>query len=159
MATPDDGTAPDNGTPQRTAFLLSQLGSLSSDRFAERTRKLGLTPGDAGTLRLIGRTPGLSQRALATRLGSLPSRVVQLIDSLEGRGLVERARSSTDRRNYELHLTAEGRSKLRELRTVSEAHEQEMLAALSPDQSAELARLLSLLAQANHADPDVHRET
>src|SRR6476646_7784052 len=96
----------------RTAFLLSQLGALASARFAERTRDLGLTPSQAGVLRLLGRSPGLSQRSLADRLGAVPSRVVPLIDSLEARGLVERVRSSTDRRNYELRLTAAGATML-----------------------------------------------
>src|SRR5213595_2083231 len=98
---------------KRTAFLLSQLGALSSSRFAERTREIGLTPSDAGVLRLLGRTPGLSQRSLADRLGAVPSRVVPLIDSLQARDLVERVRSSTDRRNYELRLTVEGTKVLR----------------------------------------------
>jgi len=152
MATTNDGR------PRRAAFLLSQLGSLSSARFAERTRKLGLSPSDAGTLRLIGRTPGLSQRALADRLGTVPSRVVPLIDSLQARGYVERVRSSSDRRNYELHLSKEGQAILKQLRAVAEAHEDELLAALTPEQSTELARLLSLLAQANQQDPEIHRE-
>src|SRR3954447_17159081 len=104
---------------KRTAFLLSQLGALSSARFAERTREIGLTPSDAGVLRLLGRAPGLSQRALADRLGAVPSRVVPLIDSLEARGLVARVRSRTDRRNYVLSLTAEGAKVLRTLREIA----------------------------------------
>src|SRR6476620_7287491 len=98
--------SPDPSRSKRTAFLLSQLGAQVSSRFAERAREIGLTPSDAGVLRLLGRTPGLSQRSLADRLVAVPSRVVPLIDSLQARGLVERVRSSTDRRNYELRLTA-----------------------------------------------------
>lgn len=148
-----------HGRSRRTAFLLSQLGSLSASRFAERTKELGLTPSDAGTLRLIGRTPGMSQRVLADRLGAVPSRVVPLIDSLETRGLVERTRSITDRRNYELGLTKAGRDMLGRLRTVAEDHESELLGALTPEQSAELARLLALVAEANSMDGDLHRDT
>ncbi|MGO4384985.1 MarR family winged helix-turn-helix transcriptional regulator [Specibacter sp. RAF43] len=146
------------GTPRRTAFLLSQLGSLSAARFAQRTKELGLTPSDAGTLRLLGHSPGLSQRSLADRLGAVPSRVVPLIDSLEARGLVARARSSTDRRNYELHLTNDGRAMLRRLRAVAVDHEEELLAALTPAQSAELGRLLALLADGNQVDREIHRD-
>src|SRR3954463_8720112 len=94
--------------PPRIAFLLSQLGAHVSERFAARCQELGLTPSQAAVLRLVGRTPGLSQRTLADRVGTVPSRIVMLIDGLEQRGLVSRTRSSTDRRNYELHLTAEG---------------------------------------------------
>ncbi|MBT2551910.1 MarR family winged helix-turn-helix transcriptional regulator [Arthrobacter sp. ISL-5] len=144
---------------RRTAFLLSQLGALASSRFAERTREIGLTPSDAGVLRLIGRTPGLSQRALADRFGAVPSRVVSLVDSLQARGLVERERSSTDRRTYELRLTAEGAQVMRQLREIAEAHEAELLAPLTGEQSAQLGSLLAQLAAANALDLDLHRET
>lgn len=144
---------------KRAAFLLSQLGALASSRFAERTRELELTPSDAGVLRLLGRTPGLSQRSLADRLGAVPSRVVALIDSLELRGLVVRVRSNTDRRNYELWLTAEGKEVLGSLRQVAEQHEAELLAPLTGDQSAQLATLLAKLAAAHGLDNDLHRDT
>jgi DNA-binding MarR family transcriptional regulator len=144
---------------QRTAFLLSQLGALASSRFAERTREIGLTPSDAGVLRLLGRAPGLSQRALADRLGAVPSRVVPLIDSLQARGLVERVRSSTDRRNYELRLTAEGAKVLRALREIAEQHEAELLAPLTAEQCAQLGTLLALLAGANGLDADLHPDS
>lgn len=146
------------GRPRRTAFLLSQLGSLASSRFADRTRRIGLTPGDAGVLRLLGRTPGLSQRALAERLGAVPSRVVSLIDSLQTRGLVERVRSTTDRRNYELQLTAHGQEMLRELRRIAEQHEAELLSPLTEDQAVQLEKLLTQLASGNKLDKDLHRD-
>lgn len=151
--------SPDPSRSKRTAFLLSQLGALASARFAERTREMGLNPRDAGVLRLLGRTPGLSQRSLADRLGAVPSRVVPLIDSLEARGLVERVRSSTDRRNYELRLTAGGWKLLRTLRGIAEQHEAELLAPLTREQSAQLGSLLGLLAGAHALDTDLHRDT
>jgi len=144
---------------KRTAFLLSQLGALSSARFAERTREIGLTPSEAGVLRLIGRAPGLSQRALADRLGAVPSRVVSLIDSLQARGLVERERSATDRRTYELHLSAKGTQAVHQLRAIAEAHEAELLGGLTEEQSAQLGSLLIQVAAANALDVDLHRGT
>ncbi|MCX2747811.1 MarR family transcriptional regulator [Arthrobacter sp. MI7-26] len=144
--------------PKRTAFLLSQLGAVASSRFADRTREIGLTPSDAGVIRLLGRSPGLSQRSLADRLGAVPSRVVSLIDSLEERGLVERVRSSTDRRNYELHLTEAGNGVLRELRGIAEQHEVEVLAPLTGEQSAQLGELLAQLANGHGLDRDLHRD-
>jgi DNA-binding MarR family transcriptional regulator len=119
---------------------------------------VGLTPSDAGVLRLVGRTPGLSQRSLADRLGAVPSRVVPLIDSLEARGLVARVRSKSDRRNYELRLTAEGRKMLVALRGIAEQHEAELLAPLTSEQSAQLGNLLARLAGAHALDVDLHRD-
>ncbi|MFH5878733.1 MarR family winged helix-turn-helix transcriptional regulator [Arthrobacter sp. NA-172] len=146
------------GRPKRTAFLLSQLGAVASSRFADRAREIGLTPSDAGVIRLLGRAPGLSQRSLANRLGAVPSRVVTLIDSLEERGLVERMRSSTDRRHYELHLTEAGERVLSELRGIAEQHEAELLAPLTSEQIAQLDGLLAQLANGHGLDQDLHRD-
>jgi DNA-binding MarR family transcriptional regulator len=147
------------GRSKRTAFLLSQLGAVASSRFADRTREIGLTPSDAGVIRLLGRAPGLSQRSLADRLGAVPSRVVSLIDSLQERGLVERVRSSTDRRNYELRLTDAGQRVLRQLRGIAEQHEAELLAPLSGEQVAQLDLLLGQLADGHGLDRDLHRDS
>ena len=151
--------SPDPSRSKRTAFLLSQLGALASARFAERTRELGLTPSDAGVLRLLGRTPGLSQRSLADPRGAGARRGVGLFDTLEARGLVARVRSSADRRNYELRLTDEGTKVLGELRGIAERHEAELLAPLTSEQSAQLGSLLARLASAHALDSDLHRET
>jgi len=143
----------------RVAFLLSQVGSHASAGFDELVRALGLSPADAGVLRMLGRQPGMSQRALADRLGSPPSRMVAVIDRLEARGLVTRTRSASDRRNYELSLTAAGSDTLAQLRRIAERHDSDLLAALSPSQSAALADILATLADAHGLDRDIHRAT
>jgi DNA-binding MarR family transcriptional regulator len=150
---------PSAGRSRRVAFLLAQVGALSSAGFADRSRELGLGPADAGVLRLLGKTPGLSQRALADRLGAVPSRVVALIDSLEERSLVARTRSVSDRRNYELRLTPEGEVLLGKLRGVAEEHDQALLSALSPVQQRELEVLLRRVADAHGLDADLHGVT
>lgn len=145
--------------PQRrhpTAFLLSQLGALSAAKFAELTREQQLSPADAGVLRLLGRHPGISQRALADRLGAVPSRVVALVDSLEKRGLVTRTRSVIDRRTHELTLTDEGGNALRLLRSLAERHEHGMLDPLPQTQRDALGELLDTLAAAHGLDPEAH---
>ena len=75
--------------PRRIAFLLSQVGAHVSERFAERCRDLGLTPSEAAVLRLVGRTPGLSQRSVADRVGTAPSRIVTLVDGSYPRGVFD----------------------------------------------------------------------
>lgn len=143
----------------RIAFLLSQIGAYVSDRFTERVRELELTPSEAAVLRLVGRAPGLSQRSLADRAGTVPSRIVAVVDGLEERGLVSRARSSTDRRNYELRLTAEGQVILSALRQVAQAHESEIIDGLAPQEVSALATALQSLARAHRLDLDVHYRT
>ena len=141
---------------RRTAFLLSQLGAHSAEKYRELVGALGLTPSDAGILRLLSRNPSISQRELADRLGTVPSRVVVLIDSLESRQLVARTRSATDRRNYELSLTDAGSAVMQKLRDVSEQHEGAVLGTLTSLEREQLHGLLSRLAEARSVDTEVH---
>ena len=141
---------------RRTAFLLSQLGAHAAEQYRDLVAALGLTPSDAGILRLLSRTPSISQRELADRLGTVPSRVVVLIDSLESRGLVERTRSTTDRRNYQLSLTEPGVALMQQLRAVSEEHDQAVLGTLTDAQREQLHGLLSRLAETRNVDTEVH---
>jgi DNA-binding MarR family transcriptional regulator len=66
--------------PSGIAFLLAQLGSHASERFAARLAELDLTPAHLGVLRVVGQHPGLSQQAVSERTGALPSQIVRLID-------------------------------------------------------------------------------
>ncbi|MET9958469.1 hypothetical protein ABZ128_05165 [Streptomyces sp. NPDC006326] len=82
--------------------------------------------------------------------------VVALIDGLEGKDLVERRRSAEDRRNYELHLTAEGRRTLGAVSRAAAAHEDALLAALDPEQRTHLLGLLERVAAEQELTPGVH---
>ena len=142
--------------PRGIAYALTQLGTLGAQRFSERVGELGLTAPEAGVLRLLVAQPGLSQRELATRLGSAPSRVVVLVDSLELKGLVRRQRSATDRRNHELQLTDDGTAMMASLGATALAHEEDLVAPLSERERTQLADLLDKLREAHGLDPLVH---
>jgi DNA-binding MarR family transcriptional regulator len=92
------------------ASLLAQLGAHATARFTSRLAVLELVPAHAGILKILTVTPGMSQCALARTLGTLPSRMVAFVDQLESKGLLERRPHETDRRNYALYLTKEGRA-------------------------------------------------
>ena len=130
------------------AMLLAQLGAHASRRLTERVGELSLSPADAAVLRLVAFAPGLSQRAVADRLGLQASRLVALVDALEARGLVERTRSSVDRRVHELRLAPGGRSLYGRLADLLAAHEAELTASLTPDEHALLVALLGRLTSA-----------
>lgn len=147
---------PRRGAPPRTAFLLAQLGAEAADRFADRVAELGLTPREAGAIRVLGQRQGLSQRELAERLGTVPSRLVALVDELETKGFVVRERSEGDRRNNVLTLAPEGERMLAQLREVAEAHQEDVLSPLAADEQSALAELLAKLAAASGRSPDGH---
>ncbi len=138
------------------AFLLAQLGAHAAGVFAERVRPLGLTPPQVGVLRRLGQSPGQSQRGLADALGMHAPRLVVLIDELEGRGLVTRARDPDDRRNYAITLTPKGGQALAQVAGVAREHELAITAALDKDERARLLELLRRLANEQELRPGVH---
>jgi DNA-binding MarR family transcriptional regulator len=142
--------------PTGNAFLLAQLGARGAARFAERIAALDLTAPQAGLLRLIATEPGQSQQALARQLGTPPSRLVPLVDSLEARGLIERRRNTEDRRLYALYLTGGGQRLMAQLAQVGAAHEDAICAPLDSAERQQLQGLLRRLAEHQGLRPGVH---
>jgi DNA-binding MarR family transcriptional regulator len=138
------------------AFLLAQLGAHAARRFAERIAPIPLALPEAGILRKISSDEGISQQALAEHLGLMPSRMVQLIDDLEGRGIVDRRRSSEDRRNYALVLTERGREIFKQLSRLAAEHEEQLLAGLTQAERAQLIDLCQRIADEQGLTPGVH---
>ncbi|MFG1948250.1 MarR family winged helix-turn-helix transcriptional regulator [Nonomuraea sp. NPDC048826] len=145
--------------PRRIAFLLAQLGSDASAAFEQAVASLGITASEAGLLRLIGRNPGLSQKAASEHLGVGPSRVVAVLDRLERRGHIERRRSATDRRYHEVHLTADGERLLAALRPLAESHEAAFTQGIDEADLDRLAAYLEAVAASRRLSRDVHRDT
>jgi DNA-binding MarR family transcriptional regulator len=82
----------------------------------KETEQLGITARQATLLWLVRRNPGLSLAELATEEGISPPAMSGHIDRLERAGLLERVRSSEDRRRVGLRLTDEGARLLRRVR-------------------------------------------
>lgn len=153
-----NGPGADGVPPRRpgNAFLLAQLGAHAAARFAARVKALDLTPAQAGLLRLIAWQPGQSQQEIARTLGTPPSRLVLLIDSLEERGLIERRRNPDDRRHHALFLTGTGTGFMKELASVGAAHEDDICAGLSAADRAQLGELLERIAARQGLTTGVH---
>ena len=147
---------PADRRPTGAAFLLAQLGVHGARCFAERVAQIGLTAPDAGLLRKIAADPGVSQQVLADHLGVMPSRMVLLVDELETKGIVERRRSTEDRRNYALHLTARGHQVLGQLSRVAAEHDESLCAALSKEERVQLRDLCRRIAEEQGLTPGVH---
>lgn len=73
-----------------------------------RLAPMGLTVQMCGVLIRLGEGP-LSQHELGEQLGIDRTTVVELIDELEKKRVVERRRNPSDRRSYLLTLTPKGR--------------------------------------------------
>jgi DNA-binding MarR family transcriptional regulator len=113
-------------------------------------------PAHAGTLRAIAGNPGISQQALASLLGMVPSRLVFLLDELERRGFVERRDHPEDRRVYAIHLAEKGSAAMAQLGRVARAHDDAVCAPLSEKERELLWSLLSRIADNQKLTPGVH---
>jgi DNA-binding MarR family transcriptional regulator len=138
------------------AWLLAQVGAHAAAQFARRLSALGLEPPHAGILRIVSSSGGISQQALANRLDIFPSRLVALVDDLEGRGLLERRSNAEDRRTYALQLTDKGRKTLESIGRVAREHDEALCAALTAAERERLAALLLRIAEQQGLKPGVH---
>ena len=138
------------------AFLLAQVGAHAASQFAERLGALQLSPPDAGILRLLRTTSGISQQELSARLKIHPSRLVAILDNLERRGLVERRANPDDRRLYSLHLTADGGEMLNSIGRIGREHQDALLASLSAEERVQLNGLLQRIADQQGLARGIH---
>jgi DNA-binding MarR family transcriptional regulator len=138
------------------AFLLAQIGAHAASRFAERLHAVELSPAHAGIVRILAATPGITQQALAIALGTLPSRLVSLVDELESKGLLVRQSDDEDRRRYSLRLTEKGTAMLQSIGRIAREHQQHLLAALSEEERRQLSVLLHRVASEQGLTKGVH---
>jgi DNA-binding MarR family transcriptional regulator len=142
---PRNSAPPDTLRVPGAAYLLSQVGAHSSQRWQERLGPLGLGARSVLILRHVAADEGRTQSSLSASLAVPPSRIVAIVDELERRGLVERQANPTDRRANALRLTGRGRRLLDELSAISQAHEAEICAGLPESDRQRLIELLEAI--------------
>lgn len=108
-------------------------------------RPFELRPVEFSILVLLQASTEVSPSQLAQALGVAAPNMTGILRRLEQRGLVERARSETDKRIQHIVLTPQGQAFIREARAAGKDMDQPWLGRLSP---AEQAMLLELLAKA-----------
>jgi len=131
---------------ERTGFLLSKLGQLVTNRFADRLAPLGLRPRHCAVLELL-RTAPMSQLELARAIGVTASVVVDMLDELERLGAIKRVRDSTDRRRSLVELTPEGTRLGRRARQLAGQLDAELVKPLEPGQARALHEALREMAR------------
>jgi DNA-binding MarR family transcriptional regulator len=98
----------------------------------KETEQLGITARQATLLWLVKRSPGLSLAELAAEEGISPPALSGHVDRLERAGLIERVRSTEDRRRVGLRLTDDGSRLLRRVRARRTTWLSGRLGTLSP---------------------------
>jgi DNA-binding MarR family transcriptional regulator len=140
---------PDPGLAAMAVFArLGRTAGLAGPAIEAVFARHGLSTGEFDVLAALFRsgephrlTPGELSRALMLSPAAMTNRLAKL----EAAGLVGRSLDPANRRSILVELTAEGRAAVDGAVAEHVANEQRLLAALDPDEVAELDRLLRKL--------------
>jgi DNA-binding MarR family transcriptional regulator len=135
-------------------YNLRRAHSVQRQRFAAVFGPHGIRPVLLSALGLIYQTPNIKQSALGKMLDIKRANVVPMLNELEERGLIERRRSSQDRRAHEIELTPQGREQTRRWLTLHTRLEQDLVSGLGSNEREQLLVLLKKIRRLS-TSPDV----
>jgi DNA-binding MarR family transcriptional regulator len=130
----------------RLTYLLKHALIQLDGLHRELLDPIGIDARELAVLLLLESREPESQQQVGGRLGVDRTTMVDLLDALEGKGLVARRPDAADRRRNVVDLTPHGRATLRQATRASDEAERRLLAVLDADDAAELRALLTRLA-------------
>jgi len=136
---------------RRPLYLSRHFQQICTAIIAESLIGEELTPLYWTVLACIDRSPSIDQRSLAEAVGIVPVNAGQVVDQLEGMGLVDRRMNGADRRARELRLTARGAKLRRRLIRKNLAANERVLAPLAPHERELFLDLLVRVIKGNWA--------
>lgn len=131
-------------------YAIRRLQQIAVGIFLQEMGELNVTPVQFGALQVVARQPGIDQRTLAGRIALDTSTIGGVVDRLEGRGWLERRRSTEDRRARLLHLTPAGQQVLAQAVPGMLRTQQRILAPLPPAQREQFMAMLHTLVTQNN---------
>jgi DNA-binding MarR family transcriptional regulator len=135
----------------RVSYVIARLERAIRQTIQERVREYGLTTLQYTTLSVLGARGELSNAQLARRSYMTPQSMSEVIEALEGRGLIERSPHPNHRRVLPARLTDEGRRVLAACDEAVDEAEEEMMADLDAGQRLALLEALKSCVRALHA--------
>ena len=125
--------------------LLLRVARGLRQRGAAVTAPWDLAPHHARALRVVARHGQVRPGRIAAHLRVAPRSVTDVVDALEGRGLVERAPDPADRRATVVTLTASGRRLVDEIDEARREDAHAFFSRLPERDQASLRRILTTL--------------
>lgn len=141
----DEGTRPQVNLSFLPEFIGFNVGRAQTNLRRDYLEHLGkdtMRFGQFSLLAVIAANPGWSQIELARELQIDKATIVALFDHMEKLGLIERRRSTTDRRKHAAHITEAGLAALEELRARCYEHERKFRERFTADELKTLSSLL-----------------
>ncbi len=139
------------GLSERPGFLIRRMHQIHLALFAEECAEFDITPVQYSILTVAGAQPGLDQAQLAYEVGVDRATLANVLARLEGKHLVKRKPSVSDKRVKLVSLTARGAGVLEQmLLPVQRAHDR-TIAALPATEQAQFLKLLTRLVDAENA--------
>ncbi|HVZ03832.1 MarR family transcriptional regulator [Hyphomicrobium sp.] len=132
-------------------FLLHDAARLLRKRFEQNARGSGLTRSQWQVLAYLSKSEGINQSGLAELLDVEPITLARIVDKLQTMKLIERHADPSDRRVWNLRLTAAAREKLQRARKIGDVTRAEALAGISSADRQQLLKTLQIL-RANLAE-------
>jgi DNA-binding MarR family transcriptional regulator len=140
--------APPEVLTSRLGYLFKHAYLRLTEESARALAPYGIDGRELAVLAVLDAHAELSQLEAAGRLGVDRTTMVALVDTLEGKELVERRRSPQDRRKNIVRLTPTGRQRLHDAESARQEMERRFLAALSPSDATRLFAILQSLVTA-----------
>jgi DNA-binding MarR family transcriptional regulator len=153
-APPDPGARLPLGEVLEFLRLLWEVDHALQRASKSMDQAFGVTGPQRLVIRIVGRFPGILAGQLAATLRIHPSTVSDIVQRLERRGLIQRARDARDGRRILLGLTERGRSVDSQPGGTVEGAVKRTLAELSPVELRGARSALASLATGLHASAD-----
>lgn len=129
---------------QIRVFHLLHIAHAALFRAADRIMRLqeGITTAHQVILFTLNAEDGLRASEVAQRAGHSKSRLTNLVDTLETRGMLKRQTSDIDRRVHTLHITSSGRDLIRRHTKRLQEMNEHILAPFNPTERKVIAEFL-----------------
>jgi len=124
-------------------YTIADMTRLLRRVFDRRAAHLGLTRAQWRALKLVGRTPGLSQAQLAEELDMEPIAVGRVLDRMQAAGFIERRNDPNDRRCWRLYPVGETPAAMIEMKAIADRLNDEVLEGISDEDFETVMRVLA----------------
>lgn len=123
-------------------IILHQIVHMSKYQEIKKTEALGIKPGQAVILFMLGCKGGLSQKQLAQEIGITPPSMTVALRKMEESGFILREPDDEDQRVIRIRLSEKGKQYVDEITSILEEMEELLYEGISPEERMLFRRLL-----------------